>query len=477
MGRKTAEWPYEISITAEFSPDTRPISPYRNLEINQGAINAFQLFHHIDRWLPMNGAMIAGVQSGCGKTTATLSVMQFLRTAGQQISPFKTGPDFLDPMWHQAVTGQVSNNLCTQMMGNELCRETFDQSCQGDFALVEGVMGLFDGRSGVGGAGSSVDLAQALNIPIWLVVDAKGMSGSIVPLVRGFVSEAEKSGATIAGVIGNRLGSVHHAKLLQELLAEQNLPPLIAWLEKDAPQLPERHLGLTMPGETEVPNFLPFLHTKLEALLEHSSKCCTNKSDDLKSIEPLLLEGKRIAIARDAACCFIYPANLRWLTDQGATLHFFSPLKGEPVPKNCDAVWLPGGYPELHAYSLSNSKTWESLEQHIELNRPVLAECGGMMLLGCSLRDHAGNAFSMSNILPFDTRMQNRLAGLGFRQDDSGARGHEFHHSTRESHEELPAAFSPQRGDTGVSYRSTRASYIHWYFPASSEVCAKWFGV
>jgi len=334
------------------------------------------------------------------------------------------------------------------MMGEDLCRQTFAGNASSDFALVEGVIGLFDGKNGVGGPGSTVDIARVLDIPIWLVVDAKGMSGSIVPLVKGFVAEAKRAGAKITGIFGNRLGNAYHAKPLQDLLNDNALPPMLAWLEKGAPILPERQLGQAMPGETTVPNFQGHLHTDLEQLLSNSH--CIREVAPVASIETPLLKDKLIAIARDAACCFIYPANLRWLTMQGASLHFFSPLKGESIPEQCDAVWLPGGYPELHAETLSVSPTWNSLAQHIQANKPVLAECGGMMLLGKQLVDHETTVYTMADILPFETHMQNRLAGLGFRQDARGARGHEFHHSTREPLYELPAAFKPQKGDGGM---------------------------
>jgi len=416
------------------------------------------------------GIVLAGVQSGCGKTTVTLALMQSLRAQGVPITPFKAGPDFLDPMWHQAVSGQTSCNLDTQMMGEEHCRYQLDSS---GLAIVEGVMGLFDGRRGVGGKGSTLDLARSVDLPVILIINAKGMSGSIVPLVAGFQREAAKSSVIISGIIANRVGSEHHAYLLSGLLEDHGLPPLVAWMTKNAPTLPERHLGLKMPEETDLPDFSDFLHLDPERFI---SACGELHSTNPRVDEKHRLRGKSIAIARDAACCFIYRTNLVWLEKQGASLNFFSPLKGDAVPADADAVWLPGGYPELHAKALTASTTWPSLHSHIEEGKPLLAECGGMMLLGKSLIDHQGSCWPMCGTLPFTTRMQPRLAGLGYRDDESGARGHEFHHSTRDHNSNIPTAFTTSRGDRGLHYKNSRSSYIHWWFPAAPAVTASWFG-
>lgn len=422
----------------------------------------------------MNGMVLAGVQSGCGKTTATLALMQFLRAQGIAIAPFKAGPDFLDPLWHQAVTGRISCNLDTQMMGDQHCRRQLAEHGDADLAVIEGVMGLFDGRCGVGGKGSTLDLARAAGLPVILVVDARGMSGSIVPLAAGFRSEAAKSGVTISGIIANRVGSERHAALLSDTLAAHDMPPLVAWISRHAPALPERHLGLKMPDETCLPDFTGSLHVDQARLLNACG--ALRIPDEPGPDDGPRLSGRSIAIAKDAACCFIYQANLDWLEDQGAHLHFFSPLKGEPAPTTADAVWLPGGYPELHGETLSASATWPSLRAHIEAGKPLLAECGGMMLLGEHLVDHRGKRWPMCGALPFSTRMQRRPAGLGYRDDESGARGHEFHHSTRIANADIPAAFAPGRGDRGISYKNTRCSYIHWWFPAAPAVTADWFG-
>lgn len=420
----------------------------------------------------MKIALLAGTHSGCGKTTVMLSLLQYLNLKSLNPRAFKVGPDFLDPLWHTAITGKPSYNLDTQMVGIDESRRLLNRWAETEhYCLIEGVMGMFDGRDGVGQAGSSVDLAAQLAAPVLLVVDAKGMSGSIVPLVSGFCDFARQCGATIAGVIANRLGSEYHAQLLRDALAEYGLPPLVAWLRKDAPCLEEQHLGLKIPDAAAVPDFQEALHvdaTLLEAVFSDY------QSVQIESAVVAGLHDKTIAIAKDQACCFIYPANVDWLTEQGAKLAWFSPLAGESVP-DADALWLPGGYPELHAQQLAESASLASIKTFIEAGKPVLAECGGAMLLGKSLIDQQGNSWPMANVLPFSSKMQTKLASLGYRQESSGMRGHEFHFSIRESDDSLTPCFDCQVGDKGVRYKKLRASYIHWYFASAPAVVIEWF--
>jgi len=421
----------------------------------------------------MKAVLIAGTHSGCGKTTAAVAIMQYLHDAGQRVAPFKAGPDFLDPLWHRAVTGEDSWNLDTHMMGEALCRQALARAADADVAVIEGVMGLFDGREGVGGSGSSAHLAQVLDMRIWLVVDASGMAGSIAALVRGFVAQARDMGVTISGIIGNRVGSEEHAMMLADALRDHHLPALVAWLDKSAPALPERHLGLVTPGDAELPNFSTALHTGQAEILDF---CRDHDAGPLGAeSHERLLAGKRVAVARDAACCFIYPANLAWLQEAGAETVFFSPVSGDAIPDGADALWLPGGYPELYAEALSVSPALGDIRRRVESGKPVLAECGGMMLLGNALTDHMGKRWPMAGALDFDTAMQNRLVALGYREDASGLRGHEFHHSSRTSSSKHPPAFELPRGDAGIRYKNTRASYNHWYFASAPEAAAALF--
>lgn len=430
----------------------------------------------------MNIALLAGTHSGCGKTSVTLALLQAIQRAGLSVASFKTGPDFLDPLWHQAVTSKASYNVDTQMVGlADSLRQLHNATA--DYALIEGVMGLFDGRTGVGESGSSLDLARVLGAPVLLVVDVGGMSGSVVPLVQGFCQSAKAKGVTITGIIANRVGSAYHAELIRNFLAEYEQPPLVAWMEKNAPVLPERHLGLIMPEASDVPDFSAAFHVDLDLIawgeLSEPQQLSSSERECWGSfLTPTyggLLQGKRIAIARDAACCFLYPANVDWLRAEGAELVFFSPLAGDAIPDGSDALWLAGGYPELHTEQLSQSATWVSLRAFIEAGNPVLAECGGMMLLGQELIDIEGRARAMAGIMPFSVRMQARLVSLGYRESAAGVRGHEFHYSERFADETLASCFELERGDTGLYYKNLRASYIHWYFPSNPETVAQWF--
>ncbi len=421
----------------------------------------------------MKLALLAGTQSGCGKTTITLALLQYLQTQQKAVASFKVGPDFLDPYWHQAVTRQQSYNLDTRMVGLEHSQKLLNQQAfELDFAVIEGVMGLFDGRTGVGKDGSSADLAKALDCPVILAVDAKGISGSMVALVSGYCDYAQRMGVEIAGVIANRVGSAHHAALLKGFLDDYNLPPLLAWMEKHAATLPERHLGLVMPEQESVPGFADYFHAEKDILLQAFSLWQNVPS---QSHTAKLLAGKTIAIAKDAVCCFIYPANIDCLQALGAEIKFFSILEGEAVPKTADALWLPGGYPELYGRQLGKSLSWSSIRQFIQSGFPVLAECGGSMLLGETLTDQQDNIWSMAGILPFHSRMQEKLASLGYREDVSGIRGHEFHYSVREMESEIDGCFQCERGDQGMRYKNLRASYIHWYFASAPEIIAAWF--
>ena len=423
------------------------------------------------------------MQSGCGKTSVTLALLQSLKNQGIAVAPYKAGPDFLDPLWHQAITGRPSSNLDTYMVGVEESARLLGKGETRDLVLVEGVMGLFDGRQGVGERGSSLDLASKLQLEVWLVVDAKGMSGSIVPLVSGFADFAAQRGVEISAVIANRVGSSRHAELLTAFLDDHDLPPLVGWLEKGAPQLPERHLGLVRPQEQTIPDLSAFYHwqTKPELVSAMAENGELDQGDyqfhseDSGDRPNGRLEGKKIGVARDGACCFLYPENIQWLENQGAEVHFFSPLAGDELPQGVDALWLPGGYPELYAEVLSSSPTLRSIHRFVDSGGAVLAECGGMMLLGRELVDHAGEHWPMAGLFPFATVMQQRLAGLGYREEQDGARGHEFHHSTREGDDSSQKAFSLMRGDEGVRLKNLRASYIHWYFPSAPEQVAGWF--
>jgi len=415
----------------------------------------------------MKALLVAGTHSGCGKTTVTLALLAHLRAQGLRVSPFKVGPDFLDPMQHAALCHRPSCQLDTNMMGESLCLEAFGRySGNADMAVIEGVMGLFDGASGVGGKGSSVHLASLLRTPVLLVVDAAGMAGSIAPMVAGFADEARRCDARIVGVVANRVGGEGHAAMLSAALQSYGLPALIAWLDANAPALSERHLGLAPP--ISMPDFSSIWRGMADLPWGDVRPAGAKQSS------AFLLQGHRIAIARDDACCFLYPANLDWLRDAGVEPVFFSPLAGDDMPK-ADALWLPGGYPELHAAKLARSRTLAMIRSFCESGRPVLAECGGMMLLGESLTDVQGATHPMAGVLPRRFTMGEKLAGLGYRCTRDGLRGHVFHYGTSTGDVVLPGAFAMESGDPGVCVKNVHASWIHWYFPSAPKTAAGLF--
>ncbi len=422
----------------------------------------------------IHSALVVGTQSGCGKTTIMLALLRYFQQQSCTVQSFKAGPDYLDPFWHEKITARPSYNLDTKMMGEEACRQQFHQHIDNtDIALIEGVMGLFDGATGVGELGSSAHLAKVLNVPVILVVNVKGMAGSIVPLVKGFSDYAHTLGITLSGIIANHAGSDHHVKLLENLLTTHQLPPLIAWMKKDAPSLPERHLGLVQPDNMPAPDFSSHFQVNKTALY---SALALKKSESIVLIpSPPLLKNKVIAVTKDEACCFMYPANIEWLQSMGATVVFFSLLNGESIPEKADALWITGGYPELYAETLAKKADWNSLKVFIDADKPVLAECGGAMLLGENLIDLDEKSYEMAGVLPFSSVMKKRLVSLGYRQDESGICGHEFHHSARINDDNLLPCFTLNRGDRGIRYKNLRASYIHWYFASAPSIAAKWF--
>ncbi|HEX5806909.1 MAG TPA: cobyrinate a,c-diamide synthase, partial [Macromonas sp.] len=350
--------------------------------------------------------------------------------------------------------------------------------------LVEGVMGLFDGNP------SAADLAQRFGLPVMAVIDAASMAGTFGALAFGL--QHYRPGLPWAGVLANSVASVGHAAMLQEAIPDQQ-HWLGALLRNPALSLPERHLGLTVA--TELSDAMARLDAAADALL--STPLGQMDAAALQrwgvafpapaASEPVppLLAGKTIAVARDAAFCFIYQGNLDTLQALGAELVYFSPLTDSTLPA-CDAVWLPGGYPELHATALSaNTGLRDSLQEHLATGRPVWAECGGMMALFDDLTDLDGNTHAMWGLLPGSVRMNQRLAGLGPQQlvlEQDALRGHTFHYSTAQSSALQWARTSrpnqPVQADKGeavYAHGPLRASYFHAWFPSSPVATAALF--
>ncbi len=419
--------------------------------------------------------LVSAVASGQGKTTVTAALARKLVRQGLRVRVFKTGPDFLDPMLLERASGAPVDSLDLWMVGIEQCRRRLAQAAaQADVILIEGVMGLYDGTP------SSADLARAFGVPVMAVIDAGAMAQTAGALVLGL---RDYGPVELAGVIANRVGSPGHARMVASALREV---PLFATLPKQLKSLPERHLGLVQPAEV----------AELEVLLDRLAQQLVLDEAAWNGLRPvrldapeppvplaLALAGKTIAIARDAAFAFLYPANLDCLRELGAALRFFSPLANEPVPEDADAIYLPGGYPELHAETLAQAAAWQASIRQVHADgMPIWAECGGMMALAGTLVDQAGHAWPMAGLLPGQVTMQARLAGLGSQglaTPQGLLRGHTFHYSRIET-AVMPAANTVKHpsGDDGEAvYRigALRASYFHAYFPSCPAVAAALF--
>jgi len=437
----------------------------------------------------IKGIVIAGTHSSAGKTTVSLALMAAFRARGLAVQAYKVGPDFIDPGHHSLVSGRLSRNLDGWMLSRQANLDQFRAGLAAggrpDLALVEGVMGLFDGLSPEAETGSTAEMAKWLGLPVFLVVEAKGMSRSAAALVLGFKNFDPE--LNLAGVILNRVAGPNHVEYLRPPIeAAAGLPVIGALARDDQVALAERHLGLTTAEET------PWDQAALDRLarLAEEGLDLDRVLDLAGRVEPGPLPGPpapvrpraTVGVARDEAFCFYYQANLEALQAAGAELVFFSPLAGE-VPRDVDGLYLGGGYPELQAERLAGQaelKAW--LNRAAREGLPVYAECGGFMYLGKRIIDLDGRAHDMAGLLPVTTRMDGRLRALGYREVELQAdcllgragdriRGHEFHYSHLI---DSPAPAAPAyrvnsgRGgrtwDEGWQAGSVLGSYVHLHF-------------
>lgn len=418
---------------------------------------------------------ITAPASGQGKTTVTAALARYHRNQGRRVRVFKIGPDFLDPMIHERASGQPVYQLDLWLVGEAACRQLLHQAAnEADLILIEGVMGLFDGTP------SSADLAEHFAIPVLAVIDATAMAQSFSAIAYGL--RHYRDTLPFAGVIANRVASPGHAGMVAESLPE-DIPCYGALLRNEAMVLPERHLGLVQASE------LADLEQRLEAGAAAIGEAGITTlpepvafSAPATATLPKLLQGVWIAIARDAAFAFIYPANIDLLRAMGAELTFFSPLHDAQLPE-CDALWLPGGYPELHLQTLSQNRTMtQSIRAHYAAQKPLLAECGGMLYLLDELQDKEGNRATMAGALPGRALMQPKLAGLGMQAaplPEGTLTAHTFHHSTMTTTIAPIAHGIRQRGGSPgeAVYRQQRltASYLHLYFDSNPQATAALF--
>jgi cobyrinic acid a,c-diamide synthase len=396
------------------------------------------------------GLLIAAPASGSGKTLVTLALLRRYRNEGRAVASVKVGPDYIDGAFHSAAGGQTCLNLDTWAMRPETLAALFRRAGEGaDLLLGEGVMGLFDGAPPVEGTpgsgpapGSTAALAAATGWPVVLVVDAKGMAASAAALVQGYAGFDRR--VTVAGVVFNRVGGASHAEVLREACAPLGIPLLGALPRREDLQLPERHLGLVQAIE----------HPDLEGLLERAA-AWAGEHLDLAALaalarpaapgsedgeaQPLPPLGQRIAVARDEAFAFSYPFVLDGWRAAGAEVSVFSPLADAAPDADADAVYLPGGYPELHAGRLAGNRAFlEGLRAAASRGAAVYGECGGYMVLGQGLEDPQGDRHAMAGLLPVVTSFRRPRLSLGYRQAELAAagplgaagaafRGHEFH--------------------------------------------------
>jgi cobyrinic acid a,c-diamide synthase len=418
--------------------------------------------------------LISAIASGQGKTTVTAALARKLIGLGQTVRVFKTGADFIDPMMLQRASGAPVQSLDLWMVGLDASRALLAQAAKEvDVILIEGVMGLYDGTP------SSADLARAFAVPVLAVLDASAMAQTAGALAMGL---RDFGPVHLAGVIANRVASVGHARMVAEAMRDI---PLLASMPRQSEALPERHLGLVLPQEVNhIDALLDQLAEQLELNMD-AWNALPPTSFALQASTPtaLTLAGKTIAIARDAAFAFIYPANLACLRALGAELEFFSPLFDQPVPAQVDAVYLPGGYPELHAQALAQARQWQnSLRSAHAQGKPILAECGGMMVLCEAIVDQHGVRWPMAGLLPGAVTMQQKLAALGpqaLLTSQGDLRGHTFHYSRFDT-SLVPFAHTVKHGSNAPGeavYRDGNlcASYFHAYFASNPAATAALF--
>lgn len=418
--------------------------------------------------------VIAGTHSGSGKTTIASGIMAALTARGLRVQPFKVGPDFIDPSHHTRICGRISRNLDPVMMGEAGVPATFSSAARdADIAVIEGVMGLFDGIDG-GDTGSTAHVAKILRAPVILVVDAKGASRSVHAMIRGFRNFDPE--LDVAGVIINRIGSSRH----RDMIAETESAPVLGWVpwQRDS-RVPSRHLGLVMAHESGAME-------SYGKIIEDS--CSLDRLVEVaRGAPPLRFPEKEdrttgqqavIGVARDEAFCFWYQDNLDRLARAGAEIRFFSPMR-DALPE-ADALYFCGGYPEIHAEALESSPCRKGVHAAAEKGIPIYAECGGLLYLSGSL-EASGKEYRMAGVLPSRGEMTEKIQALGYvmgtYQDAPGSwpdagpvRGHEFHYSRVECDRDARFILQLERGKgisdgrDGLCAGSAVGTYTHAYF-------------
>jgi len=432
----------------------------------------------------MRGIVIAGTNSGCGKTTVTIGLMSLLAERGHKIAPFKTGPDFIDPAFHRKVTGTPSYNLDTFLMRPEVINHLYAKHTENkDFAVVEGVMGLYDGM-GDEATGSAAELSKLLDLPVLLVVSCKSMYQSLAAIVSGFKHFDPQ--VNVTGVILNHVPSADSYAFLKKYIETHTGVPCVGYLptNKDI-SFESRHLGLVQAGEVtgldeKIEKLTDILRETIDVeLLEKISTQAKLTLTSLQVAEPWKrdLSSLRIAVARDHAFQFYYHENLELLEENGAELVYFSPLNDAHLPPDIDAIYIGGGYPEVFAKELSENKNMlQEVKTAAVWGLPIFAECGGLMYLTDGIEDVEGHFNPMAGVFNCKVQMTARLQRFGYcnvSYNESVTRAHEFHCSRI-----IPAAegpnyamsyqlTKPEKNKTwtcGLKYKNVLGGYAHFHF-------------
>lgn len=430
--------------------------------------------------------IVAAPSSSSGKTTVSLGLMAAIKARGIIVQPFKAGPDYIDPGHQSLVCKRPSYNLDTWMMGADNVRATFARVMQAaEVGVVEGVMGLFDGKGG-SIEGSTAELAKVLELKVILVIDAKGMAASVAAIVKGF--EEFDGDIKIAGIILNKVGSERHFTILKEAIEAKCTSRVLGYLPRDESiAIGERHLGLVGSNETTIDTTALTKAIEAHIDIDELLRVTAFKKAATKEAVPSPSPSITIAVARDKAFSFYYKENLDILEALGGELKYFSPIDDSALPADTDAIYLGGGYPELYARELEANETMrEAIKTFAENGRPIYAECGGLTYLGESITTKASKNFEMAGVLPLKGRMLDRRKSLGYREvtmksgspfmkEGESIRGHEFHYSEIELLGDIDKVYTLDKGgDEGLLYKRTLASYMHLHF-ASNPNFAKGF--
>ncbi len=449
--------------------------------------------------------VIAGTESGVGKTTIATGIMAALKNRGLKAQPFKVGPDYIDPTYHTMATGLPSRNLDSWMLSHDTIIELFGRAARkADISIIEGVMGLFDGHSGLDDSGSTSEVAKILNAPTILIIDAGKMARSAAAVALGYATY--EPALNLSGLIINNIGSERHFEWVKEAIEQATSIPVLGYLPKDSDiEMPERHLGLIPTVENVEARFIEPLQQKIEQTIDLDElleiACSAASLSELKSHifpsdeDSMNRVPTNIAYAWDEAFSFYYQDNLDLLEAYGARLIPFSPMHHNAIPEVVQGIYIGGGFPEMYAEALSaNQAIMDSLKKAVSEGMPIYGECGGLMYLSQGITDFDGNRYAMLGLVPGWSRMTRQLARMGYVEIEAfedtilspkgiRLRGHEFHWSEMES-EPKPSAYRilhPQPETEGYSNGNVLASYVHLHFGTDSNLarnfiaaCRKW---